>query len=261
MNSLIIALFILSFIGFICVLKKEDVVKTANKNRFRNTRINKNAPADTGLKAADLWAGQVNESGKNYYNELTLTKQIQWDKAFLNKIEWKLFEDICMEYLRIKHCDAKVTCSGADGGIDITIKDNQEKIIAFAQCKSWSKPIGVSLIRELFGVMASERVKVGVFLTTSAFSKEAKQFAIDKPLVLIDGHEFIRLINLLSPEQRESIEKLINTSDFSIPTCVHCNVKLIKRTTKSGPNVGRVFWGCVNYPRCKVTMHISKKAA
>ncbi|MBK8814106.1 MAG: restriction endonuclease [Methylococcaceae bacterium] len=261
MISLIIALFILSFIVFIGVLMKEDVVKTANKNRFRNTRINKNAPADEGLKATKVWSWQENESGKNYPKELTSTKQIQWDKAFLNKIEWKLFEDICMEYLRIKHCDANVTCSGADGGIDITIKDNQDRIIAFAQCKSWSKPIGVSHIRELFGVMASERVKVGVFLTTSFFSKEAKQFAIDKPLVLIDGDELIRLINLLSPEQRERIEKLINKGDFSTPTCVHCNVKLIQRTTKSGPNAGRVFWGCVNYPRCKVTMHISKKAA
>ena len=96
---------------------------------------------------------------------------IQWDKTFLKSLEWKLFEDVCMEYLRIKNCETSVTCIGADGGIDMKVSDANGHVIAIAQCKAWyKKPIGVSHIRELYGVMAAEKVKHGIFLTTSEFS-------------------------------------------------------------------------------------------
>ncbi|MDD2659469.1 MAG: restriction endonuclease [Methylococcales bacterium] len=183
----------------------------------------------------------------------------KWDKAFLKELEWKLFEEICMEYLRLKNCDAKVTSIGADGGMDIKVSDKCGNVIAVAQCKAWDKPIGVNLVRELYGVMAAERVKHGIFLTTSIFSDDAKAFAAGKALILIDGEEFVNIINGLEDEGKKKIDKLIYLDDHKIPTCVNCNIKLVKRTTKKGLNAGREFWGCINYPKCKVTMHIRKE--
>ena len=34
---------------------------------------------------------------------------IHWDIAFLKSLEWRRYEDICMEYLKIKNCAANVT--------------------------------------------------------------------------------------------------------------------------------------------------------
>ena len=181
---------------------------------------------------------------------------IQWDKAFLKTLEWKLFEDVCMEYLRIKNCEASVTCIGSDGGIDMKVIDSNGHVIAIAQCKAWyKKQIGVSHIRELYGVMAAEKVKHGIFLTTSEFSEDAKAFSKGKALILIDGDEFIKIVNGLKEADRKRIDQLIFQGDHTTPTCVSCNTKLILRTKKTGPDTGQMFWGCTNYPRCKVTMH------
>jgi restriction system protein len=180
----------------------------------------------------------------------------KWDKPFLKSLEWKRFEEISMEYLRINNCKANVTCTGADGGIDIKITDSNGKVFAIGQCKSWSKPIGVGLIRELYGIMASENVRHGIFLTTSEFSKDANEFAAGKNLLLIDSDEFISLVNSLDEISRKRLDNLARSGNYTVPTCVRCDVKMVKRKAKTGKNAGGEFWGCVNYPRCKITMQI-----
>ena len=161
-----------------------------------------------------------------------------------------------MEYLRIKNCDANVTCTGADGGIDIKVCDKNGNMLAIGQCKAWNKPIGVNLIRELYGVMASERIKVDVFLTTSIFSIDAIEFAKNKTLLLIDADEFVKLINGLDVISKKIIDHLATEGDYTTPTCVNCNVKMVKRVVKKGANAGNEFWGCINYPKCNKTMHV-----
>jgi restriction system protein len=272
MSALVMTIFIfLCIIGFLNKLKADDIVATnlkSNNRSFKRRHHTKNTTsvknrhnADPQFKEIPL-ANSAEKTTKTDFTAIRLQKyeNLHWNKEFLSKIDWKLYEDICMEYLRIKNCDADVTCTGADGGIDIKVNDKNGKVIALAQCKSWNKPIGVSLIRELFGIMAAEKVKHGIFLTTSIFSNEAKQFAQNKALLLVDGDEFIKAISLLRLEDKKRIDILVGQDDSSTPTCVHCNLKLVKRTTKSGPNAGRIFWGCANYPKCKITMHFAKAA-
>jgi restriction system protein len=180
----------------------------------------------------------------------------KWDKPFLKTLEWKKFEEISMEYLRINNCKANVTCTGADGGIDIKISDSNGTVFAIGQCKSWSKPIGVGLVRELYGIMAAENVRHGIFLTTSEFSKDAIEFGKGKNLLLIDSDEFISLVNNLDEISRKRLDNLARSGNYIVPTCVRCDVKMIKRKAKTGKNAGGEFWGCVNYPRCKITMQV-----
>lgn len=177
---------------------------------------------------------------------------IRWNKAFLKSLEWKRYEEVCMEYLRIKNCDANVTSIGADGGIDIKIHDRNGNLFAIGQCKAWNKtPIGVSLVRELYGIMASDNAKYGIFLTTSTFSQDAIKFAENKKLLLIDADEFINLITSLKENDKRKIDKIATKGDYTTPTCVHCNVKMVRRTASKGRNEGKDFWGCVNFPRCR----------
>lgn len=42
------------------------------------------------------------------------------------------------------------------------------------------------------------------------------------------------------------------------PTCPACGRPMILRTAKSGPSVGRKFWGCSGYPACKAILEIGK---
>lgn len=41
------------------------------------------------------------------------------------------------------------------------------------------------------------------------------------------------------------------------PVCPHCQVQLVLRRAGRGPHKGEWFWGCRNYPRCKVIVHPS----
>jgi restriction system protein len=178
----------------------------------------------------------------------------RWTKAFLKSLEWKRYEEVCMEYLKIMNCNADVTSIGADGGIDIKVKDKNGNIIAVAQCKSWKKPIGVALIRQLYGVMAGEGIKLGIFLTTSVFSPDAIKFAEGKHLILIDADELVNLINGLKDDDKRKIDAKAIEGDYTTPTCVHCNVKMVRRTAKKGIYEGKDFWGCVNFPKCRKTL-------
>ena len=179
----------------------------------------------------------------------------EWTVQLLLALEWKRFEEVCHTYLIMNNHNAELTTIGADGGIDIKIKDKKGKVIAIGQCKAWQKAIGVSLVRELYGVMASERVKHGVFLTTSIFSQDAVQFAQNKTMMLIDGSELVKLINNLDDVSKKSISKIATEGDYTTPTCVNCNQKMVKRVSKKDTTVRREFWGCINYPKCKNMMY------
>ncbi|MDP1614533.1 MAG: restriction endonuclease [Methylococcales bacterium] len=186
-----------------------------------------------------------------------------WSKAFLMSIEWKLFEDVCMEYLRIKNCDANVTNIGKDGGIDLKITDNAGNVIAIGQCKAWSEKnqVNVKEVRELYGIMAAEKVRHGIYITTSSFTKDAQEFSINKPLLLINGDDFIKNIMELDEASRTRLDKIARVSGYNIPTCPNCNVKMIKKVSQKGSNQGNVFWGCSNYPRCRNTLQVRKEVS
>ncbi len=99
------------------------------------------------------------------WNEALKTKQpeikpqepekILWNKEFLLSIEWKLFEDICVEYLKSRKCKANVTNIGKDDGIDLKVTNREGKLMFIGQCKAWSQPVNVKEIRELYGIMAA----------------------------------------------------------------------------------------------------------
>jgi hypothetical protein len=41
-----------------------------------------------------------------------------------------------------------------------------------------------------------------------------------------------------------------------VPVCPKCGQPMVLRTAEVGVNKGKRFWGCVNYPKCKVIMAI-----
>lgn len=65
---------------------------------------------------------------------------------------------------------------GADGGIDLVLKRQEETWLV--QCKRFAQTaINVNVVRELLGVVASERATGGSFITTSTFMCDASAFA------------------------------------------------------------------------------------
>lgn len=38
-----------------------------------------------------------------------------------------------------------------------------------------------------------------------------------------------------------------------VPECSNCRVSMVQRTAAKGSNKGATFWGCPNYPKCRMT--------
>ncbi len=184
------------------------------------------------------------------------SRATEWSLAILISLEWKRFETVCTEYLTLLGHNANETRIGPDGGVDITVhKEGQEKPVAIVQCKAWNAyKVGVKPVRELFGIMAAERVTTGLFITSGDFTEEALAFAEGKRLRLIDGDKLLNSITKLSDEKQSQLLKLALEGDYTTPTCPRCGIKMKLRSAQKGKNIGNQFWGCVNYPKCRSTL-------
>lgn len=86
-----------------------------------------------------------------------------------------------------------------DGGIDGIIKEDRLGLDAiYIQAKRWADGNGVGRpdIQKFAGALQGHRARKGVFITTSHFSRDAKDYVdrIDSKIVLIDGETLAQLM-------------------------------------------------------------------
>jgi restriction system protein len=178
----------------------------------------------------------------------------RWSKAVLDVIEWRRFEAVVEALFQQAGFETRSQSHGADGGVDIWLYSRHQPGIAVSlvQCKHWQgKQVGVDKIRELRGVMAAHHVPRGQFATTSTFSDDARAFARENGVHLLDANRLLELIGGRTADQQQALLDVALEGEYWRPTCVNCGVKMVERTSSKD---GVSFWGCVNYPRCKKTM-------
>ncbi len=84
-----------------------------------------------------------------------------------------------------------------DGGIDGIIKEDRLGLDAvYIQAKRWDATVGRPVVQAFAGSLEGQRARKGVVITTSDFSKEAKEYVhkIEKKIVLIDGVQLAQLM-------------------------------------------------------------------
>jgi len=84
-----------------------------------------------------------------------------------------------------------------DGGVDGMIKEDHLGLEAiYVQAKRWQNPVGRPEIQAFAGSLEGERARKGVFITSSTFTPEARQYVtrIEKKIVLIDGAQLASLM-------------------------------------------------------------------
>lgn len=79
------------------------------------------------------------------------------------------------------------------GGVDLELtKDGRRYLV---QCKHWRvQSVGVTVIRELNGVVAARGASGGFVVTSGTFTPEARAFAVSCPIELIDGEQLEDMI-------------------------------------------------------------------
>jgi restriction system protein len=84
-----------------------------------------------------------------------------------------------------------------DGGVDGVIaldKLGLEKV--YVQAKRWQGPVGRPEVQAFYGALAGRRAKKGVLITTSSFTRDARDFAeqVSDSIVLVDGSRLTTLM-------------------------------------------------------------------
>jgi hypothetical protein len=72
-------------------------------------------------------------------------------------------------------------------------------------------------------------------------------------------HELIALFQAaLQKKSAGDAIKKPNASPQGIPLCPKCGIPMVLRTAKRGNTPGQQFYGCPNYPRCKVVVPFNR---
>ncbi len=172
------------------------------------------------------------------------------DHAALNEMSWKKFEALVGEAFRRQgYSVTESGGGGADGGVDLALKKAGELFLV--QCKQWrAVRVGVSIVRELYGVMAARGATGGFVVTSGVFTEEALAFARGKNIELMDGKALHALIRGVTVPVRFFRDPLSITTTGA-PFCPECQSRMVKRKARRGTHAGETFWGCVRYPDCR----------
>jgi restriction system protein len=178
-------------------------------------------------------------------------------------MSWSQFEKLVAEaYRRKGYVVEERGGPSGDGGVDLVLRSKGE--VTLVQCKRWkARRVGVSVVRELFGVMHAEGAAAGIVATCGDFTREARAFAEQNGVALVAGESLARLIDDVrssGPQRTKGTPRPpaphVARERQEVPTCPTCGSGMVIRTAKRGPNVGGRFWGCQRFPRCRGTRKV-----
>ncbi len=131
----------------------------------------------------------------------TLLKQAQQNPQIMYSFSSREFEQMVCELLEKQGYKVNLTKQTRDGGKDIIILENSlvGQFCIYVECKKYSanNPISVKLVRELYGTVEAEKATAGMLITTSYFSKDAKEFTekAKHRMALRDYNDLVQELN------------------------------------------------------------------
>jgi restriction system protein len=148
--------------------------------------------------------------------------------------------------------------NGPDGGVDLVLTKDGMRYLA--QCKHWkSWQVGVSVVRELNGVIAAQKADGGYVVTGGQFTNDAQMFADSCCIKLIDGPRLERLIKAVDGSSASPVSQSTGVPTL-IPSCPECGAAMAEKVASQGQFKGQPFWSCSTFPKCRGKLHIDRVA-
>lgn len=176
-----------------------------------------------------------------------------WSPQLLKQLEWRRFEELCAAYFEAEGYGARVARTSADGVVDIHLcAAGSDKPSILVQCRAWDAyPAGVEPVRRLRVAMSASRIAEGMLVSSGRFMPEAAEYARRNSISLVDSGALLKRLTALAPEKSHALLEFATQGDYLTPTCPACSIKMLSRKST---RQGRKFWGCRNYPQCKLTL-------
>ena len=134
----------------------------------------------------------------------SLLRRAKKDPRIIHSFSPREFEEMVCELLDKQGFEVKLTKQTRDGGKDIIVvqKSVLGEFCIYVECKKYdiSRPISVGLVRELYGTVMVDNATAGMIITTSHFSKDAKEYTeqIKHRMTLKDYNDLVQALNKIN---------------------------------------------------------------
>ena len=122
--------------------------------------------------------------------------------AQVSLLSWKQFESAVGDGFRRRGFTVAELCAPtADRGVDLLLMRGNERYLV--QCKQWrAELVSLDSVRQLHGAMTAEDATGGFVVTAGEISKEARKFARQSRIELIDERSIGTLLGATMPPSR-----------------------------------------------------------
>lgn len=167
--------------------------RSSNKKTEQNTEVSKSCNSETATPEEILEAAHQQIRG-DLASELL--KRVKAESpSFFERLVVELL--VQMGYGGSRKEAGKALGKSGDEGIDGIINEDRLGLdTIYLQAKRWEGTVGRPEIQKFVGALQGKRARKGVFITTSGYSNEARDYVatIDPKVVLIDGPELVELM-------------------------------------------------------------------
>lgn len=175
--------------------------------------------------------------------------------GLLRRMEWRRYEIVCAEYLRCLGSEVMETGYGRRQGFDLEIGlPGERQPSHLAKCHCAAHPVDAAALEPLYTAMRVRRVAEGMAFSVCGFTRRAERFAAARRIALVPGEAMCGQIARFDEETRAAMLKVATSGNYTTPMCPVCGIRLVlRRKRRTVPGRGE-FWGCINYPRCRITL-------
>ena len=163
------------------------------KITVRGTALENEGRSSAKIEKTRRQQTETQSKGHLHFNNERIRQETVPSLSRLRRMKPIYFERRVAEmYYKLGYKKEITDKASGDGGIDIILCKMGKKYLV--QCKRYSEKntVKVGVVRELMGVVASENADGGWVVTTSTFTKAAKEFAKkNKTLKLIDSSDLM----------------------------------------------------------------------
>lgn len=131
----------------------------------------------------------------------SLTEKVKKNPKFIYQMAPRQFEEFVAELFEKEGYNVTLTKQTRDGGKDLLIIEKKilGNFIIYVECKKYSmnNPVGVGLVRELYGTVVADRATAGILVTSSFFTNPAIEFTekVKSQLSLLDYYDLKKLLD------------------------------------------------------------------
>lgn len=196
----------------------EEFQEFQNLSKKDDSPVTEGGDTDNSQTPEELLEQSVQQINDSLATELLQTIK-DCSPAFFERLVVDLL--VTMGYGGTRKDAGQTIGRSGDGGIDGIIKEDRLGLdVIYIQAKRWENPVGRPEIQKFAGALQGMRAKKGVFITTSSFTREARDFVsrIDSKIILIDGHQLASFMiehNVGVSPAASYVVKRIDTDYFS----------------------------------------------